>query len=1231
MSAWTLAGFAAMVMVPLVMIFPKQDLVRQATQQKLGDALAVSYLNNLLKADPGNLELRVFLAEHRLFLREYDGLQELLAPALHSTSAVWRAQGMLVEYKLLTGQFLQSAPGSAQRAELRRRRSDALLQLHRLPWPLPTLIYLAGQADQLGERGVSLLLYQRITDASAQMSAEELSVMAYQMLGEGDYELSAHLYFIARHKADTLARRREYFLAGIRALISGNLLLQAMQGIDRHLGALERDAETLYELIKTARAANDQPRAVRYAKQLLHLAGQVGPVVARWQQMDLSWLGISNAEAADEMPQAAPSKMRPYVKKEYELAYQVFVENRKLEDAYRVAEAAVRQSPGEADWHRRLAQIAEWTDRPKIALREWRWLLRDHETMEALSGVLRLAPSLNEYEAVLDAWKRIADRQALDAAQWENMAGLFERTGRQREGIAYFERRYARERVQMQLELAARLAERSGEDALAIALYVRLLQAHGSNTAWHKQLANLYLRQGQYRTAYDLLQANRDRVKEDDITYWKFLAELAWHLQQDADAKKNFQRLAQTGSLAREDFSRLIYLLEDTQAEEKATLAELAYRRYGERDMLLLALEINADTGNMPAQKRLFERAALDRQLDVSGNARFYQLRAQYRLTQGEFEAARKDYHRVFDIASYESGRVESDLWFLINSHDLPGLRAMLAQVIARGDQNTPALWGVLAASYQALDQPSRAVAYYSRQFKQGKQDFLWLMNYADALEQARQAGMAARVRRHAWLLVRDRFAGSLPVPPYSRALLGAAQMALQNAPGDPALALIREVLRQDRLLERGELVRRKVNGMSMAWPLSLNTDKVEVDRRVNELVLGWAVSQEHSANAKAWLWQRYAQALDRPQWAQASVAIADQDTASLTALLDGARGGLSMLTHHDAANTLGRSAEAQTLIHQGLADNPENNEIHQRLTEDTLATASALDIGWRTEKIGGLHRLIREVRVDMPLARAWRVGAEYRKASQRNNELPAFGVSPPTERVAGLLLKHRGATGDTEFALRRRNEFAGATEAHLTHALKFAPRLNVLLGAEFNAAATESTELQLFGMRNQLAARVHYTFSKREYLQVESAWARYRTQNGAALGNGQHLAWEFGYRVRTEYPDWGVRVNGTHTRFGQSAIAAFALPADTDLYGVCTGFGDSVRNTYTWAWRPYLDYCTTWNSVSGQGYTSMFGVAGALIGEDQLALTLRQERGGANLINGLSHEFAVTYRRYFD
>ncbi|OIQ99447.1 beta-barrel assembly-enhancing protease [mine drainage metagenome] len=1231
MSNWTLVGFAVVVLIPLVMIFPKQDLLRQAAQQRLGDALTVGYLTNLLKADPHNMELRILLAEHRIFLGETDGIPELIEPALKSDSSVWQTKGLLIEYKYLTRLYLQSADNSAQQANLGQRRTATFMKLLGRDWPVPTLVYLAGQADQLHESGIAAVLYRTLSDASATMPADWFAETAARVRGEGDYELAAHLYFIARHKETSLAKQRRFLMSGIRALMSGGFYSQAMKAIDQHLGNLEDDTETLYFLVQTARAANDQPRAVHYAKKLLHLSW-LEPVLAWLQKIDLGLIGIANANADDSIqPQDGIDGIRPYNQRHYQLAFDVFVGNNNLAEAFRVAAAAVRQVPKDRVWHKRLAQVAEWTNKPDIALREWRWLLRNDDSKEALLAVLRLAPAQNDYDALLDAWKLMATRQKMNEVQLNNIADMFEQTGRQQEGITYFQTRYAADHLPLQLEIAARLAERSGDDELAGTLYSRLLKIQGPHPDWVIKVANLYLRKGEYQKAYDLLQKNRAVVDEKDSPFWKLLADLAWQLQQDSEAAKNYRLLASTGNLAREDISRLIYLLGDTRQEEQAALAELGYRRFGDRDMLLRALEIYAARNDLPAQKRLFAQVSADSKVNLSDNSHFYVLRAQFFRATGDYQAARSDFRHAAGIAPNDPNTTNAMLWFFIDSHDRQALREMVEKIEARGDHLNPAYWGALAAAYQVLDQPSRAVAYYGRQFRRGGQDFLWLVNFADALEQNRQAGMADRVRRQAWLQLRVALSAKPVKLPYSNDMLAAARLSMLNHPGDPDLALVRSVLRQDRLLDRDIVADLKANEMTLEWAATLNKHDAGADRTADELVLGWAISTEQSANAKAWLWKRYGQSLSRPLWADTAVAAAENDTGRLAGFLAQQPGGMPMLVRHDAAIATDQLGYAQSIVFRGLEDDPGNDEAYQRLSEDALATATFVDLELQANQFGGLHRYVQSSRVETTIAQGMRFAVEYQKTRETNDPESAMGNAPPNEKVTGIALSNHGSLGDTEIAVRRRNEYANVTESQVKHEMTVLPRLNLQVGLEVNAAADESNDLMVFGMRDQVSTGLLYDFSKRDYFNVEPGWARYYTQTGDFLGSGNHLSMELGHQIRTEYPNWKVRLIGIHTNFNTAANAVLPLPDNMNIYGVCFGTGELNRRVYTYAWRPYADGCATNNDLSGQGYNAMLGLAGSVAGRDQLSLTLSQVRGGANLLNGLIREFKLNYRYFID
>jgi len=1227
MSTWTLAGFAVLVIILLILIFPKPMELRRASQTRLDDPLAANYLANLLKSDPANLALRLLLARHKLHLHETDGLVELLEPVMRNGNSDQRAEAMLAQYQLLTEQSSSERLSTEQVESLRQQRIHTLETLHKMPLPLQSLIYLAKEAEHLQQPSISAALYRKISTLSGAMPAQQLADSAADALVENNPELAAHLYFIARHRAQSLTSQRTWFLAGVRALIAGGHPAEAMHAIDLHLGTLADDPETLYFLIQIARSANDQARAVEYAKRMLRLSWSSS--FATWiAGLDLSLIGIANANAGDEIVPSSPGTIQPYNKKKYELAYQVFVENGKLNEAFRVAEAAVKQAPDEAVWHQRLAQIAEWTAQPVIALREWRWLLGHHGNNAALQKVLGLATSLNDFDVALDVWKKLAARESLNAAQWRHLADLFELTGQPQEGVRFFEARHADEHEPLYLEIAAQLAERIGDDEHAMAVYARLLDHHGKHADWLLKLANLHLRKGHYRAAYDLLQAHRHEAKDEDAAYWKSLADLSWALQQDVEAEQNLRRLQATGQLAQEDFSRLIYLLGDTRQTEKAELAELAYQRFGDWEMLLLALELRTATRDVLAQKRLIERAVLHHQTELSGSARFYRLRAQYFQTAGRHEAARMDFGRAIVLAPDDADTLNAALWFWIDAHDLPALRAMTARLAARGVQDNPAYWQALGAAYQVLDQPRRAVAYYRRQFKQGKRDVLWLANFADALDQARQPASALRLRKHVWQQLRAGPADTPAKPPYSRDMLLAARLVLMQHPDDPGLALVRSVVRQERRMRQENTVRSKVNGLSLAWATTLGA--VEAKNAVDELVLGWAISTEQSANAKAWLWRRYGQRLAGPQWAVVPVAMAGNDSPVLAERLANEPGGMSMLMRHDVARAIGQERHAQATVFAGLADDPDNDEAHQRLVEDALAAASHIGLELKKTELGNLHGTARSAKVALALSTHLKVRAEFRQTHQASDVPLNFGSTPPIETVMGIRLENHGEMGNSEILLRRRQEFARTMTVQARHAMDILPRLNLQLGAEVNAEAPESEELGVFGMRDQAEAGLFYRPSNREYAQMHVAGGRYYIQNGDFLGSGQTLSWELGHLFRTQNPDLKMRLNGVHARFNSNANAAIALPEDVNIYSLCLGTGELPRPFYSRAWRLAADACATRNDIGGSGYSLAFGLAGSVIGRDQLSLSAMQGSVGSNLTDALIREFTLNYRYFY-
>jgi hypothetical protein len=203
---------------------------------------------------------------------------------------------------------------------------------------------------------------------------------------------------------------------------------------------------------------------------------------------------------------------------------------------------------------------------------------------------------------------------------------------------------------------------------------------------------------------------------------------------------------------------------------------------------------------------------------------------------------------------------------------------------------------------------------------------------------------------------------------------------------------------------------------------------------------------------------------------------------------------------------------------------------------------------------------------------------------------------------------------------------------------------------------------MQVAGYENNLHASMTYTLGKREYLRIAPRASRYYSQFGDDLGSGNFFDMEFGYRIRTEYPDWRLRGYVTRQMFdvgsgmssqsvaklsetAQAAIADalannsidpvhYFVPQSNTSWGGCWGMGENLagqnlQTTYTRAWRPFFDLCVNHNTLSGSGMSGSLGIAGSVSGEDHVFIELRSS-DGSQPGNLSTNALAVRYRRYF-
>ncbi|MBS0336153.1 MAG: tetratricopeptide repeat protein [Proteobacteria bacterium] len=1198
-SPAALAGLALLIAAALLVLYPQRELLERLAKARQDDPLTVQYLVNLNRVEPGDAETALLLAGARLAQGELTEVVRLAAPLESAADAATRRRAILLHAAAL--------PVGKPRAALIAPRINE-------DWTRDELLQIAGMANAANDAALRSAAYARL--AIAERDPEWFARTARETLGAGDYRLSAQLWFGARTRAPDRDSARAYYLEGLRTLQSGNLLAEALAAAEAELGDLAGDEEAILAVVKLALAAGRPDVAERWMKRLLWPGTARGAQPAAAARL-LGWL-IASAAAAD-----VPPGMRPYDERVYTFAYEVFLASGNLADAYRVAQSAVAQRPDDLAWREKLARVAEWSRHPAVALEHWLFLAQRSNQEDAWQGVLRLAPGLGADEALFLAMRRQAERKDARPEDLKNFAALYERLGRPRDGIAWFAARYAATGQVLALELAAELADHAGERDRAIELNRQLIAKAGPSEDRLVRTATLLVLAGKFRAAHDLLNGYRATIRPEAADYWDLLGDLAWRLQEDESAIFAYRALSTRKEAESGEFDRLVTLLRERHPEEAAKVAEFGFARFRTPGLLLSALEIHWERKDLPAMKRVYAGLGGGDEKAFDAIPFYYSLRSQYRQAGGDLKGARADLERAIAIAPQNAELKVALAWLLIDAKDTAALKQSLEE-IARSGADTPDLRALQAAGWMTLGEPRRALPFHARLARDKPDDYLGLMGYADALEQAGLAGESARVRRQAWVVVR-KAASQDPARNDRQLRETVARLALTLAPADAQLAVVRDLLRRD--LAPG-----------------LAPDEKNRAAAVKELVLSWALSGEQYSNAKAWLWLQYGRKLAAPGWAEAAVALGENDVEAAERLL--ADRSLPAGTRIEAARLAQKLALAQTLAFEEQERRPEDDSLHLQLADSLLAGASRV-IGSATSSVRGVIRAQpRELQAQVWLAPRLRLALEWREAAQSSTDPAVIRSVPARDRETRVSLRQLLDSGWVEAGLGQREGLASQGSLRASLFTQWDRRFSTLFSAGRNERTLDSTALAVAGSKDELAARFAYTFSKSEYLAGGVRGARYQTQGGAHLGSGSAAEWELGHRVRIEYPDLTVRVTAANYRFSADGApdaptaqlnpaggipgAAFFIPQNSRIVGAGVGFGESARDTYSRALRPYGSFARTMSSLAGSGYNALIGAGGSLFGADRLSLYWNRARGGGT--SGASIlEYGLRYEYLFD
>ncbi len=1157
------------------------------------DSWTLQYLRLMVAVRPQDLALRLQLVDVLLLagqLAEADQILSLLGPVPKDL----QARLLSLRLRLHVAQFTQQADPSKRPLPLQAHIAQGIEALLREPLSVAELAGLAGSSLTIGRPDLAGRIYLRLVEIDAVGRSKWLLLAAQQQHASGHAETAGLLYDRLSTAESDLATARRYALLALTALISADRGQKALELVGLYLTRFPSDREILEVAAKLALANQKPTLAAHYYEQIAAAApdaetqrrfgrlallalvagNQVDAALRLAEQLlgkfptDTELLEIATKLAqGNQQPRLAQTWGRVLLAQDPQnsarISRQLTIEISAgdLNAALLLARRLVRRHPHSAKERAQLAQIAEWSGQPQLALQHWVELALQTGARRYLDRALKMAPQLYELEQLARLLAFMARRGRLSNAELLSLVETFEGIGEPEQLVAILKdylRRYPDH--QQAWQALAEVHERRGDLVAALQTFQRVSRDGGSNLAEITHRASLLWELQRPSEAYVLLRdvldhsgvADRQQLltsaalgslgesskpsAEDSTraTYLQTLAHLFWLHEPRPETLEDYRQLWRQGALTIQSAGRFMYLTQTQGLHSEAiAIGELAFSRFKDPEFLISAMELAYEHERWPDLDRLVRLSREHIELFATRRNYFLVL-ADYYLHQRNYEGAQAAYLKLLALDPSSAMARTALLWLHIDhGSDLPHgqgkrSRSMLARLLSKwhnAAKSEPAMWLPVATGYAMLGRSQQAVSFYQREWTARPTDHLWLLGAVTALDAVSRSSDARRLRRSTLEQLRPEAlrAAHAATSPAEREVLKAYVELVRDlyGPGKGSRWLV-EVLRRD-------------------LDPSVRTGLLAVWRSTGEQSVSSEWVADTSSISRQNPWGRFTKAA-KPSQDGHQVSLIDAG-ALPDETTEPAPAPLQVLAQDSGADE--RGGAGRSLIVRA--------ESAVQTINDLLLASGTLSV-----------LLVRG---------AWALGAQlgiqeifFGGASEPGTATTAFALE------GQAMWRHRLGRLDVGIGANLRGD-ASLLTGYISESFTPLRGSTLQLGVYFNELVSDTRWLRIYGTRHRATIGLNTHFLTDGIINLQSSFFHYHTRLQEPLSAGANVDLDIGYRLRRLRPLWTLRATASYTRnflltdqlpqFGSASSDAQPLVDLLPLEFAAIGIGSRVEHRF--------------------------------------------------------------------